>query len=232
MDAEVVPTDRSAPKEPFEIDRAMQLVREAVRPFPKAALFELAEQGYRSAFEQLVACMISIRTRDEVTLPTAHRLFARARTPAEVLALGLDELDHLIHPSAFHAPKSRQIYEIARRATEEYDGEVPCDGAVLQSFPGVGPKCANLVLGIACGKPEIAVDVHVFRVTNRWGYVAAKTPEATMTELERELPREYWVEINALLVPFGKNICVGTLPFCSECPVLPMCRQVGVTAHR
>jgi endonuclease-3 len=232
MDDRVTPEDPATPKEPFDIDRAMQLVREAVRPFPKAALFELAEEGYRSAFEQLVACMISIRTRDEVTLRTAHRLFARARTPAEVLALREEELDRLIHDSSFHAPKSRQIMEIAGRVVVEYGGEAPCDSAVLQSFPGVGPKCANLVLGIACDQPEIAVDVHVFRVTNRWGYVHATTPEATMVALEKKLPRAYWVEINALLVPFGKHICVKTLPFCGRCPVLPMCRQVGVEAHR
>jgi endonuclease III len=88
------------------------------------------------------------------------------------------------------------------------------------------------VLGIACGQARIGVDIHVHRVTNRWGYVHASTPEATMVELESKLPREYWVEINRLLVPFGKHVCTGALPRCSTCPVLDMCRQVGVSAHR
>jgi len=96
----------------------------------------------------------------------------------------------------------------------------------------VGPKCANLVLGIACGAPRIGVDVHVHRVTNRWGYVAAPSPEATMRALEAVLPRKYHVEINELLVPFGKHVCTGRLPRCSTCPVLDYCRQVGVTEHR
>ena len=100
------------------------------------------------------------------------------------------------------------------------------------SFAGVGPKCAHLVLGIACGEPFISVDVHVHRVTNRWGYVKASTPEKTMAALGEKLPRRYWIEINRLLVPFGKHICTGNLPHCSTCPVLEMCQQVGVTSHR
>jgi endonuclease-3 len=78
----------------------------------------------------------------------------------------------------------------------------------------------------------VSVDIHVHRVTNRWGYVHARTPEQTMAALEAELPRDYWVEINRLLVPFGKHICTGTRPRCSTCPVLDMCLQVGVTTHR
>ena len=96
----------------------------------------------------------------------------------------------------------------------------------------MGPKCANLVLGIACGMSHIGVDVHVHRVTNRWGYVSAPTPERTMEALEAKLPERYRVEINRLLVPFGKHVCTGRLPKCSTCPVLDMCRQVGVTEHR
>ncbi|HKY04055.1 MAG TPA: endonuclease III, partial [Blastocatellia bacterium] len=94
------------------------------------------------------------------------------------------------------------------------------------------PKCANLVLGIACHQPQIGVDVHVHRVTNRWGYVQAPTPERTMQALREKLPRKYWVEINRLLVPFGKHIYKGRLPLCSTCPVEDMCQQVGVEAHR
>jgi endonuclease-3 len=111
----------------------------------------------------------------------------------------------------------------------EFGGELPADADVLTSFRGVGPKCANLALGVATGKAGIAVDVHVHRVTNRWGLVAAPTPERTMLALEEVLPRRYWVEINRLLVPFGKHVCTGSLPKCSRCPVLEYCRQVGVT---
>ena len=219
-------------KQPFDIDRAMTRIREAVRPFPKAALFELAEEGFNSPFEVLVGCLISIRTRDEVTLPTARRLFALARTPAEMSRLTPGEIEEQIRACMFHEGKARQIHEIAGRAVSEYGGSLPCDSEVLQSFHGVGPKCANLVLGIACGQPRIGVDIHVHRVTNRWGYIQAPTPEQTMAALEAKLPQIYWIEINRLLVPFGKHVCTGALPHCSTCPVLDMCRQVGVTSHR
>jgi len=219
-------------KKPFDIGLAMPLIRTAVRPWPKAALFELAEDGFKSTFEQLVACIISIRTYDEVTLPVSRKLFERARTPAEVSELTYEELDALISQSTFHERKASQILEIARRAVDEFDGRLPCDREVFMSFSGVGPKCANLVLGIACGEPFISVDIHVQRVTNRWGYVQASTPEKTLVALEAKLPRRYWIEINRLLVPFGKHICTGNLPHCSTCPVLDMCQQVGVKAHR
>ena len=114
----------------------------------------------------------------------------------------------------------------------EHGGELPCDLETLLSFRGVGIKCANLVLGIACGQPRVGVDIHVHRITNRWGYVATTTPEKTTAALEKTLPTRYWVEINALLVPFGKHVCTGNAPRCSRCPVLTMCRQIGVTSHR
>jgi len=219
-------------KRPFDIDVAMERIGEAVRPFPKAALFELADEGFGSAFELLIACIISIRTRDETTLVCARRLFELARIPEAMSRLSPERIDAAIGASTFHEPKARQIREIARRIVTDHGGELPCDGDVLTSFPGVGPKCANLVLGIACGEARIGVDVHVHRVTNRWGYVAAPTPEKTMAVLEAKLPKRYWVEINRLLVPFGKHVCTGVRPKCSACPVLDMCRQVGVGEHR
>src|SRR5690554_2186362 len=219
-------------KRPFDIDQMIKAVERAVKPFPKAALFELAEEGYSSTFEILVACIVSIRTRDETTLVCARQLFEKARTPEQMIRLGEAELDETIRASTFHEGKTRQILSIARQAVESWSGIVPCDEKVLLSFDGVGPKCANLVLGIACGQPRIAVDIHVHRVVNRWGYVSAKTPEKTMAALQDVLPDKYHVEINRLLVPFGKHICTDVRPKCSTCPVLPWCRQVGVTEHR
>lgn len=219
-------------KEPFDIHRALRLVDEAVRPFPKAALFELAEAGFRTPFQQLVACIISIRTRDEVTLVAARRLLDVAATPDAMLALEPEAIEALIRPCTYHEAKAPQIHSIARTIVRDLGESLPCDEETLRSFPGVGPKCAHLVLGIACGQPYVSVDVHVHRVTNRWGYVAASRPEATMKALEARLPREYWIDINRLLVPFGKHVCTGWRPHCSTCPVLSMCRQVGVTTHR
>jgi endonuclease-3 len=225
-----VPNRRTA-KVPFDIEAAVPLLRTAVAPYPKAALFELHAEGHTSVFEILAACIISIRTRDETTLPVARRLFETARTPAAVAALTVKQIDQLIDPCTFHDVKANTIRDIATRAVDQYGGTLPCDQEALLAFRGVGPKCANLALGIACGTPLTGVDVHVFRVTNRWGYVRAKTPEKTMGQLHEKLPKQLRVEINALLVPFGKHICTGDRPKCSTCPLLSMCQQVGVTEY-
>jgi len=219
-------------KRPFDIDEMLRQIELAVQPYPKAAMFELAEQGFTTPFEQLVACILSIRTYDEVSLVAAQRLFAKARTPAQLAALKPAQIDALVHTVTFHDRKALQIHTIAQRVLAEFGGELPCDRDLVLSFQGVGPKCANLALGIACGEPAISVDIHVHRVTNRWGYVKASTPEKTMVELEKKLPPAHWLNINRLLVPFGKHICTGQAPKCSSCPVLEYCRQVGVTTHR
>jgi endonuclease-3 len=195
-------------------------------------MFKLAERGHRTLFEQLVACVLSIRTLDEVSLPVALALFERAPTPARIAKLSVAQIDTLIRASTFHGAKAATIRAIAQRTVNEFDGKLPCDADVLMSFKGVGPKCANLALGIACGQSGISVDIHVHRVTNRWGIVKTRTPEQTMTALEKILPKRYWIEINRLLVPFGKHVCTGRAPKCSTCPVLEYCRQVGVTTHR
>jgi endonuclease-3 len=225
---------RRGGKLPFDIDEVLARIRRTIADtgVADAAMFALAAEGYTSLFEQLVACIISIRTYDETMLTCARKLFARARTPAAMAALQTRTIDSLIRQSAFHESKAHQIREIARRTTTEFGGQLPCSFDVLTSFKGVGPKCENLALGIACGETRIGVDVHVWRVTNRWGYVVAPTPEQAMRALERKLPKQYWVEINRLLVPFGKHVCAGRLPKCSTCPVLEWCRQVGVTEHR
>lgn len=216
----------------FDIDVVMARIAAAVEPYPKAALFELADLGFASPFEQLLACIISIRTRDEVTLEVAQQLFQIARTPQAIIDLGPEEIDRIIHASTFHTAKAYQFRDIATIILEHFGGETPCDFEALTDFKGVGPKCANLVLAIACHQARVSVDVHVHRVTNRWGYVQTRVAEQTMVVLEQVLPRKYWVDINRLLVPFGKHICTGERPHCSTCPVLEMCDQVGVINPR
>ena len=219
-------------KRPFDIDEMARLIRHEVKQFADAAMFDLANQGYATPFHQLAACVISIRTFDEVSLPAAIRLFKVAPTPDKVSRLSVRRIAELIRPATFAETKAQNIRDMAKRVVDEFDGELPCEFDVMTSFRGVGPKCANLTLGIACGATTISVDIHVHRVTNRWGYVQGMTPEGTREALERTLPRKYWVEINRLLVPFGKHVCTGRLPKCSTCPVLEFCRQVGVAEHR
>ena len=218
--------------EPFDIDVVMARIERAVEPFPKAALFELAEKGYDSPYEQLrrLYHQQAHARRDDAA--DGAQAVAQARTPAEMVALSWEQADRLMGATTFHEQKAANILKLSQQLLDEFDGELPCDESLMLSFHGVGPKCTNLVLGISCGAQFIGVDVHVHRVTNRWGYVQTNQPEQTMRALEERLPQRYWLEINRLLVPFGKHICTGRLPRCSTCPVEPMCAQVGVEAHR
>lgn len=216
----------------FPVELALDRVEAAIGRFPKAAMFELAERGHRSLFAQLVACIVSIRTRDEESLPISLALFAEAPTPAAVAALPRARLEAILARSTFAERKAEQIQAIAAATVERFGGELPCDDEVVRGFAGVGPKCANLALGIACGLPRVSVDVHVHRVTNRWGLVATSSPEQTTLALEAVVPPDRRIDLNRLLMPFGKQICTGTLPRCSTCPVNDLCPRIGVRGHR
>lgn len=216
----------------FDLTAVLKKIETAVAKYPKAAMFELYERGYTSLFEQLISCIISIRTLDETTIPVSLRLFDVARTPDALLKLSLQELENLLYGCTFPGQKAYTMLGVAKAAVETYDGTLPAGFEQLTALKGVGPKCANLALGVSGGLPAISVDVHVHRVVNRWGFVETKTPEQTMTALEEKVAKKKWIDINRLLMPFGKHICTGPLPHCSTCPVLDYCQQVGVTKHR
>ncbi|MEM1256847.1 MAG: endonuclease III [Cyanobacteria bacterium P01_H01_bin.21] len=211
----------------FDIETVFARLRNVMQDYPQAAMFQLADEGYCSPFEQLVSCIISIRTYDETSLPVSRRLFARANTPQTVNALSIAEIETLIRESTFAERKAVQIHEIATEIVNCHNGELPCDLQVMLGFKGVGPKCAHLALGIACNQPHISVDIHVHRVVNRWGLVATKTPEKTTQALMAQLPEAYWIEVNQLLMPFGKYICKQR-PQCDRCPIADHCAKVGV----
>ena len=233
-------------KLPFDIDAVMAELRIAVAEMPAPSMFQLADEGFASPFQQLVSCIVSIRTLEEVSLPTARELLTAAPDAAAMAALPVKRIERMILRSSFSERKATQIHAIARETVERFGGELPCDADTMLGFSGVGPKCANLAVGVACvrlGKPfralggaeggrVIPVDIHVHRIANRWGIVATKTPEQTTIALEAVLPQRYDVEINERLVPFGKFVCTGIRPKCSTCPLLRWCRQVGVTSHR
>jgi endonuclease-3 len=219
-------------KKDFDLAEMLQAIEKAIRRYPKAAMFELYEKGYNTLFEQLISCIISIRTLDETTIPLSEKLFAKARTPEALLKLSSQELEALLQGTQYPGQKAYTMLGIAKAAVDNYGGNLPADFESLTALKGVGPKCAKLAMGVAAGVPGISVDVHVHRVVNRWGLVITKTPEATMAALESSVPQKRWIDINRLLMPFGKHICVLHSPFCSTCPVLDFCRQVGVTKHR
>jgi len=182
-------------------------------------------------FQVLVSCLLSQRTLEHITLAASRRLFARADTAPALCRLSADEIATLIDAVRYAQTKAKWLHAIAL-ALEPVHDRVPDTLDALLELPGVGRKTANLVLTIGYDKLGICVDTHVHRVTNRWGYVHTRTPDATEMALRAKLPERYWKVINTYLVPFGKHHCQPLSPKCSTCPLLPFCDQVGVTTHR
>ena len=213
------------------IHDVLNILRKECPEWRTPAVAVVADSG-RNPFKVLVSCIISLRTRDEVTAMASDRLFRRADTPAAMLEVSEEELAGLIYPAGFYRNKALQIREISRRLVAEYAGKVPDSIDELLLFKGVGRKTANLVVTLGFGKQGICVDIHVHRICNRWGYVATTTPEATEGALRAKLPADYWIEINDLLVAFGQNQCLPVSPRCSTCRLAGYCGRIGVTKNR
>ena len=190
------------------------------------------QETSRSPFRLLVACVISLRTKDEVTAEASRRLFDIAPTPEALAELEEERIARAIYPAGFYNTKAAQLKEIARMIRDDFDGEVPASEDDLLAMKGVGRKTANLVLGLGFGIPAICVDTHVHRISNRLGMVSTKTPEQTERALMEVLPRDLWIPINDLLVTFGQNRCHPTSPRCTGCPLEDLCPRVGVTRSR
>lgn len=186
----------------------------------------------RDPFLVLVGCILSLRTKDEITDVAAERLFQRVRNPREILALRVKELERLIYPVGFYRTKARTIQEIAKTILEKYNGKVPETMEELLSFKGVGRKTANIVITEGFNKAGIAVDTHVHRISNRLGAVSTRNPNETEDALRKVLPRKHWRIYNMLLVTHGKRTCAPLSPFCSRCPIYAFCERVGVTRSR
>ncbi|HOX37679.1 MAG TPA: endonuclease III [Candidatus Brocadiia bacterium] len=186
----------------------------------------------REPFRVLIACLLSLRTKDETTAEAADRLFAVADSPRGILAVPEEEIARLIYPVGFYRRKAATLREVCRLILEEWNGNAPDTMEGLLSLPGVGRKTANLTLSAGFGIPAICVDTHVHRITNRWGMVSAPTPDKTEMELRRVLPKSYWMAINHLLVIYGRNICMPISPKCSQCRLSDLCPRIGVQRSR
>lgn len=220
-----------AEKVAFDIDRWMHILERAYRQWDAPSITLIAESG-ASPFQVLIATLLSLRTKDEVTIAAARRLFESAVTPAQMLALGEKKIRRLIYPVGFYPTKAARIMDISRLLLERYGGCVPDSIDQLLTLPGVGRKTANLVLVEGFEQPAICVDTHVHRISNRVGFVRTATPEKTEFALRERLPKPYWIRYNEILVAFGQVICRPVSPFCSRCPVERMCPRIGVDKCR
>ena len=214
-----------------DIHPVIRILKGDVRQWQEPIVGVVAKES-RDAFRILIACLLSLRTKDRTTADASRRLFALASDPTSMLRLSLRRIERAIYPVGFYRTKAKQIREICRRLLTEYDGRVPDSLEDLLTLKGVGRKTANLVVTVGYGKPGICVDTHVHRISNRWGYVKTNSPEETEQALRRKLPRRYWITFNDLLVPFGQNLCQPVSPYCSRCKLVKYCDRVGVTRSR
>ena len=214
---------------PTNIEKLVQVLKERYQD-KTSALMDVSTR--KDPFLTLISCLLSLRTKDEVTARASERLFALAKTPEEMLNLKKEEIAAAIYPVGFYKRKAEQISDICRVLVEKYDSHVPDNLEELLKLRGVGRKTANIVITMGYNKPGIAVDTHVHRISNRLGLVSTKSPNQTEFALRKTLPKQYWIVFNDLLVMHGKTICTPISPKCSICPITEYCKRVGVTRYR
>jgi len=215
---------------PTDLSLVLRHLRKSIKSWRVPVVTKISLQ--QNPFMVLVSCLLSLRTRDEITDAASRRLFVLASSPKKLLRLDPKQVEKAIYPVAFYRNKTLRLYEISRALIDDNDGKVPDSLDQLLRLKGVGRKTANLTLVLGHNKPGVCVDIHVHRIVNRWGYVQTKSPNETEKALRCKLPKRYWMEINNLLVSFGQNICKPQSPFCSNCVVLEYCEQVGVNRYR
>ena len=214
-----------------QIHEVIAILRKSARDWPPA-LVDAKGKDEWDPYQILIATILSLRTKDTLTGQVAPRLFELASTPYQMVSHTPDEIERVIYPVGFYRNKAKSILAISHTLIEDHGGAVPDDLDELLELPGVGRKTANLVITAGYGKPGICVDIHVHRISNRWGYVHTKPPEQTELALREQLPQAYWIEFKSLLVPMGQNLCTPTSPWCSRCPVSHYCRQIRVGRMR
>lgn len=184
-------------------------------------------------FTTLISCLLSLRTKDDVTAKASYRLFKKYNTPKQFITVSEDEIQSLIYPVGFYKTKAKRIKDISKTLLEKYNGEVPNDFNELLKLKGVGRKTANIVMVYGHKKKGfLPIDTHCHKIPNRLGWVKTKTPEQTEHELKKVLPKKYWDDFNHLFVKFGQTICVPISPFCSKCPIEKYCKKILVLKSR
>lgn len=213
------------------IDTVVNRIREQMRDLPDPSV-TLVGKRWKSPFLVLISCIMSLRTKDETTLPASERLFAIAETPEQMIKMTPKQIEKAIYPVGFYKTKAKTILGICKDIIEKFEGKVPDDIDILLQMKGVGRKTANLVLTEGFGIPAMCVDTHVHRISNRFGYVITKSPDDTEMALRKKLPKKHWIDYNALLVTWGQNVCKPISPLCSSCSISKQCGRVGVTVSR
>ncbi len=217
-----------------EIHKILSILKKQVRGLDVPWLENMVNQNHqnRDPFKVLISCILSLRTKDKTTGEASERLFHMAPDVISMSKLPVKKIEKAIYPVGFYRVKAERIHALSREIIDRYDSKVPDEIDDLLKLKGVGRKTANLVVTLGYEKPGICVDIHVHRITNRWGYVKTGSPDQTELALRKKLPSRYWLEINGLLVAFGQNICKPVSPFCSKCSIEHFCSKKGVQKYR
>ena len=214
-------------------DKVFTLFSEKLRsmgaPLPSVSI--MAEKN-NDPYRVLVSTIISLRTKDSVTLAASERLLSRYPDIDSLADADPEEIAELIKPAGFYRRKGEQLKKIAGILRDEHHSSIPADMDTIMSLPGVGIKTASLVLNLGFGIDALCVDCHVHEISNRLGWVSAKSPEETEKELRKILPRRFWIPLNELLVRYGQIVCTPVSPRCSICPMDAECRKKGVSRTR
>ena len=212
-------------------DYILKILEKAYK-ISKAPSVTLIAERTNEPFNVLLSTLISLRTKDEVTIEASERLFKKASNFKDIQKLNQNEIEKLIYPAGFYKTKALRMKEIANIIENEHNGKIPDTIEGLLKLPGVGRKTANLVVSLGFNKPGLCVDTHVHRITNRIGWVKTKTPDDTEFALRNILPQKYWRPINDYLVSYGQTICKPISPFCSKCGLNDICPKVNVDKSR
>ena len=216
------------------IDKILKQLKQELDKQPRPTISDVEwEEIIHTPFTVLISCILSLRTKDEVTEKAATRLLKKHNTPEKILQLSEKQIQKLIYPAGFYKTKAKQIKEISKTLINEYHSKVPEKFDELLKLKGVGRKTANIVMTYGHKKQGyLAIDTHCHRIPNRIGWIKTKTPDETEKQLKKILPKKYWMEFNHLFVNFGQTICVPVSPFCSRCPIEKHCKKIGVEQHR
>ncbi len=182
---------------------------------------------FTTPFEMLVAVILSAQCTDERVNKTTPSLFSKYSTPKDFAKIDIAELEQLIHPCGFYKNKAKSIKETAKIIEEKYAGKVPETMEELMALPGVGRKTANVVMLEAFNKPQgIAVDTHCKRIANRIGFSNKKEPEKIEQDLLKVIPKEYYKDVNHILIWHGRNTCMARNPNCANCSIKDFCKSI------
>ncbi|KAA0257880.1 endonuclease III [Deferribacter autotrophicus] len=214
------------------MDNIYHTLEDVYKTLSEPSVTKISKESKKDPFKVLISCLISLRTKDEVTIAASKRLFSVADSPQKLSELEEDEIAKLIYPAGFYKKKAKTLKEISKTIVNKYGGHVPDTIEELLKLKGVGRKTANLVIVEGFNKDGICVDTHVHRICNRLGVVKTKTPEKTEMELRKILPKSYWKKWNEMLVSFGQKICTPISPKCSTCKLYKLCDRISVEKWR